>query len=67
MTHINYKVEHLPNDQKQIMTLINQKVLDGVKVNYLIKTSNGKIIMLKIDTKDKDIKNLVSSLGYTEE
>ena len=67
MTHINYKVEHLPNDQKQIMTLINQKILDNIKVNYLIKTSNGKITVLKIDTKDKDIKNLVSSLGYTEE
>lgn len=66
MTHINYKVSHLPTHQKQIMTLINQKVLDGIKVVYEIKTSNGSITHLSVDTNDIDIKNLITSLGYLE-
>lgn len=66
MTHTNYKINHTPDDRKQIMNLIQKKLADGIKVKYVIKSSNNSITELSVDTKDKDIKNLITSLGYLE-
>ena len=66
MTHTNYKINHTPNDRKQIMNLIQQKLSDGIKVSYVIKSSNNSITELSVDTEDIDIKNLITRLGYLE-
>ena len=67
MTHINYNVHYEKNSQKKLMDLIYQKIQDDVKVKYSIKTSNGSITSLRVDTKDKEIKNLIKNMGFEEQ